>query len=116
MDSSAAHHPTQPTRKAMTKVLVIEDEPAFARILKHALEKEEFAVELAANLKEGQSRASKGDFDVVLTDLHLPEGSAMELADQLHESHPRLPVIVMTAKHTTGTAIQATKFGAYDYF
>jgi len=100
----------------MTRVLIIEDEKVFATLLKQSLEKEGFSIEWAANLNDGQARAESGDFDVVITDLYLPEGTAMNLTDRLHETNPQLPVIVMTAKHTTGTAITATRSGAYDYF
>jgi len=52
---------------------------------------------------------------VVITDLRLPGLSGLELVRQLHESQPRLPIILITAYGTTETAIEAIKFGAYDY-
>jgi DNA-binding NtrC family response regulator len=54
-------------------------------------------------------------FDVVVTDLKLPGLNGLELIRQLHSTKPRLPLILMTAHGTTETAIEATKFGAYDY-
>jgi nitrogen regulation protein NR(I) len=51
----------------------------------------------------------------VLTDLRLPGLGGLELVRQLHESQPRLPVVLMTAHGTIETAIEATKLGAYDY-
>src|SRR5438128_736683 len=102
----------------MTKVLIIEDERSFAKLLKRALEKEDFCVELAATLDAGLARAKSGGFDVVVTDVYLEGRSALDekLTDRLRQLNPHLPVIIMTAKHTTGTAIEATKGGAYDYF
>jgi DNA-binding NtrC family response regulator len=52
---------------------------------------------------------------VVVTDLKLPGLNGLELIRQLHSTKPRLPLILMTAHGTTETAIEATKFGAYDY-
>jgi nitrogen regulation protein NR(I) len=50
-----------------------------------------------------------------LTDLRLPGLGGLELVRQLHETQPRLPVVLMTAHGTIETAIEATKLGAYDY-
>ena len=52
---------------------------------------------------------------MVLTDLRLPGLGGLELVRQLHETQPRLPVVLMTAHGTIETAIEATKLGAYDY-
>src|ERR1700751_2071306 len=100
----------------MTKVLIVEDERAFALLLKRSLEKEDISVELAATFEEGLSRAQSESFEVILTDFYLGSGTALELTSQLRRINPHLPVIIMTAKHTTETAIEATKYGAYDYF
>ena len=100
----------------MTRVLIVEDERAFGALLKRFLEREGFSIEVAATLEEGLARAQSGNFEVVLTDLYLGSGTALELTSQLRKVNPHLPVIIMTAKHTTETAIEATKYGAYDYF
>ncbi len=52
---------------------------------------------------------------MVITDLRLPGLDGLELVRQLHAAQPRLPIILVTAFGTTETAIEATKFGAYDY-
>ncbi|HYV28492.1 MAG TPA: sigma-54 dependent transcriptional regulator, partial [Candidatus Eisenbacteria bacterium] len=57
-----------------------------------------------------------GNFEVVLTDLYLGGNTALDLIARLRNIRPHLPVIIMTAKHTTETAITATQHGAYDYF
>ena len=100
----------------MTRVLIIEDEKSFARLLQRSLEREEIGVELASTLDEGLAGAQTGSFDVVVADLYLGVRNALELIDRVRALNPYLPIIIMTAKHTTGTAIEATKHGAYDYF
>ena len=67
----------------MNRVLVIEDEKYFAKLLKRSLEKEAIDVELAETLEEGLARAQSGDFDVGVSDLYLGVGNAMELTDRL---------------------------------
>jgi nitrogen regulation protein NR(I) len=96
-------------------ILLIEDDSALAESLKRVLADEGHRISLEARGDEGLARATKEEFDLVLTDLRLPGLSGLELVRQLHASKPRLPVILMTAHGTTETAIEATKFGAYEY-
>src|SRR5215472_11184676 len=100
----------------MTRILIVEDERSFAKLLARCLEREGISVEVATSLEQGLARAEQEDFEVVLTDLYLGSGTALELLASLRPSQPHLPVIIMTAKHTTETAIEATRHGAYDYF
>ena len=67
----------------MKRVLVIEDEPFFAKLLKRSLEKEDLQVEIAGNLDEGLARAQSQEFEVVVSDLYLGGRSALELTAQL---------------------------------
>src|SRR5689334_22550514 len=100
----------------MTKVLVVEDDPSFAMLLQRCLEPEGISMEVAPDVEEGLTRALNGDFEVVLTDLYLGGATALDLIPRLRKARPHLPAIIMTAKHTTETAIMATQYGAYDYF
>jgi DNA-binding NtrC family response regulator len=100
----------------MTKVLIVEDEPSFAMVLQRCLQLEEISVQAAPDLEAGLACALDGDFEVILTDLYLGSATALDLIARLRKVRPLLPVIVMTAKHTTETAITATQYGAYDYF
>jgi len=100
----------------MKRILVIEDEKFFAKLVKRCLEKEGFIVESVDSLEDGLACAQSGDHEVVVSDLYLAGRSALELIARLRPVNPHLPVIIMTSKHTTDTAIEATKRGAYDYF
>jgi nitrogen regulation protein NR(I) len=97
------------------KILLIEDDAGITSALKKELQAEGYSVSVAMRGDEGLAKARENDCDVVLTDLKMPGLSGLELIKQLHESKPRLPVIMMTAYGTTETAIEATKLGAYDY-
>jgi nitrogen regulation protein NR(I) len=100
---------------APAKILLIEDDPAIAAALANVLKEEGYPLTLEKRGDEGLSRAQAEPFDVVLTDLKLPGLDGLQLVRQLHSAQPRLPIILITAHGTTETAIEATKFGAYDY-
>src|SRR5438093_666832 len=101
--------------KELPRILLIEDDPAIVTSLQQILAADGYAVSLAKRGDDGLAIAQSQSFDVVVTDLKLPGLSGLELIRQLHTSKPRLPLILMTAHGTTETAIEATKFGAYDY-
>src|ERR1035437_1019806 len=96
-------------------ILLIEDDASLAANLCDVLKGEGFQVTVCSRGDEGLRRASHGECEVVLTDLRLPGLGGLDLVRQLHETQPRLPVVLMTAHGTIETAIEATKLGAYDY-
>jgi two-component system, NtrC family, response regulator len=96
-------------------ILLIEDDPGIRDTLQRVLAEEGHTVAVEKRGDEGLARTARERFNVVLTDLRLPGLSGLELVRQLHAVQPRLPIILITAYGTTETAIEATKFGAYDY-
>ena len=96
------------------RILLIEDDTAMAESLKRLLT-EHYRVETAATAEEGLARTECRDFDVVVTDLQMPGISGLDVIKALHPAKPHLPIVLMTGHHTTDTAIEATKSGAYDY-
>jgi len=96
-------------------ILLIEDDTSLATNLCDVLTEDNFKVTVCNRGDEGLRRANQDECDVVLTDLRLPGLGGLELVNQLHETQPRLPVVLMTAHGTIETAIEATKLGAYDY-
>jgi nitrogen regulation protein NR(I) len=100
---------------AVTHILLIEDDASLAANLSEVLKGDGFKVTVCNRGDDGLRRASNDECDAVLTDLRLPGLGGLELVRQLHDTQPRLPVVLMTAHGTTETAIEATKLGAYDY-
>jgi len=100
---------------AAAHILLIEDDASLATNLHDVLVEDGFTVTVCNRGDEGLRRANSDECDVVLTDLRLPGLGGLELVKQLHETQPRLPVVLMTAHGTIETAIEATKLGAYDY-
>ncbi len=100
---------------AGAKILLIEDDAGITETLQRVLTDEGHEVAIEHRGDDGLARAAKETFNLVITDLRLPGLSGLELVRQLHGAKPRLPIILTTGFGTTETAIEATKFGAYDY-
>ncbi len=100
---------------AATRILLIEDDSGITDTLQRVLVAEGHDVAIEKRGDDGLARAMKDDFNLVITDLKLPGLNGLELVRQLHTAKPRLPIILVTAFGTTQTAIEAMKFGAYDY-
>lgn len=96
-------------------VLLIEDDRTFQRILEGFLTKNKFEVVACASAKEGLAAVTKQDFDLVLLDYRLPDGTGMEVLEQIKHNHPQLPVIIMTSYSDIRTAVKAMKAGAFEY-
>jgi DNA-binding NtrC family response regulator len=97
------------------KILLIEDDAGIAETVQRVLAEEGHEVTVKRHGTEGLAHATGSAVNVVITDLRLPGLNGLELIRRLRAAQPRLPVILITAFGTTDTAIEATKFGAYDY-
>ncbi|MDQ2659292.1 MAG: sigma-54 dependent transcriptional regulator [Verrucomicrobiota bacterium] len=101
--------------KTRARILLVEDDAQIATALTRVLADENYEVTQAADGSKGLALAGSEAFDLVITDFKMPGLTGIELVQRLHDTRPRLPVILMTAHGTTDTAIEATKLGAYDY-
>ena len=98
-----------------TRVLVIEDDPDGRRSLADALEDGGWQVVTAETGQEGIARFADQAFDVVVSDLVLPDIDGLEVLRRVKESHPDVDVIMVTGLSQIDTAVQAMKLGAFDY-
>ncbi|HTG44071.1 MAG TPA: sigma-54 dependent transcriptional regulator [Verrucomicrobiae bacterium] len=101
--------------KQHSKILLVEDDANIAGGLQKVMRTEGYEVVTLDRGDEGLKRALQEDFDVVITDLKLPGLDGLELVKQLHQAKPKLPILLITAHGSTETAIEATKWGAFDY-
>jgi len=101
----------------MTKILIIEDEPAMRAKLEDILELEGFAPLLAANGREGIRLARQEQPDLILCDILMPDmdGHAVLEALREDESTMRIPFVFLTAKGERGDVRQGMELGADDY-
>jgi DNA-binding NtrC family response regulator len=97
------------------RILIVEDRDSLRRMLERALAQEGYAVASAADAQEGIRRAGEGAWDLVLTDLKLPDGSGIDVLAASRRAAPRTPVIVLTGYGTVATAVEAMKLGAFDF-
>jgi len=97
------------------KILLIEDDPGIADTLCRVLAEEGHDVVVKGRGDEGLAHVIAEPVNVVIADLRLPGIGGLELIQRIRTTQPRLPVILITAYGTTDTAIEAAKFGAYDY-
>ncbi|MCW5909900.1 MAG: sigma-54-dependent Fis family transcriptional regulator [Cyclobacteriaceae bacterium] len=96
-------------------ILLIEDDRTFQRILEGFLTKNNYEAVACSTAKEGLAAVSKRDLELVLLDYRLPDGTGMEVLEQIKHNHPQLPVIIMTSYSDIRTAVKAMKAGAFEY-
>ncbi len=96
-------------------ILVIDDEMGIREGCRRALEPAGFTVALAATLQEGQRAIQQGAFDLVLTDVMLPDGRGIDLLGPIQEKDPDLVCVIITGFATIELAVEAMKRGAYDF-
>ena len=98
----------------MSRVLVVEDEPAVRDALGYALRGEGFDVDTADDGESGLRAAQKGDYDVVVLDLMLPKMSGTEVCRRLR-GESAIPIIMLTAKGAELDRVLGLEIGADDY-
>ena len=98
------------------RILLIEDDEAFRRMLQEALEELGHEVAWAGSAEQGIILAREGGFDLVITDVRLPGMSGVDALPLLRQAAPGTDIIVMTAFSDHDTALDATRKGAYDFF
>jgi two-component system nitrogen regulation response regulator GlnG len=99
----------------MPRLLVVDDEAGVCYSFRRLFGSDTVEVVTAQSLAEGRALLQSHPPDVVVLDLQLPDGSGMDLFEDIRARTPRRPVIFITAHGTTGTAIEAMKNGAFDY-
>jgi two-component system nitrogen regulation response regulator GlnG len=99
----------------MAHILVIDDDRSVRHLIAKAFEDSDVQIVPAATAEEGMQLLDKGQFDVVLLDIMLPESSGLDLFERIHKADSKLPVIFITSLSSSETAIKAMTLGAFDY-
>ena len=104
----------------MAKILVIDDERAIRNTLKEILEFEGYTVESAENGRMGLEMALATKYDLIYTDIKMPEMDGMELLQTYRKTVQELgveeaPIVMISGHGTVETAVEALKSGAYDF-
>jgi len=96
-------------------VLLADDDRSIRTVLAHALGRIGCRVRATGSASALWRMVEAGEGDVIVTDVHMPDGDALDLLPAIRKRRPDLPIIVMSAQNTVLTAIRATEVGAYEY-
>ena len=99
----------------MAKILVIDDERSIRNIIGELLEMEGHTVKTAENGLQGYEMIGVEPFDLVISDIKMPEMDGIELLDKLIETHPDTTVVMISGHGSIDTAVECIKKGAFDY-
>jgi two-component system response regulator PilR (NtrC family) len=97
------------------RALIVDDEPDIRELLAITLGRMQIAVTAAADYAEAVQALDEQRFDLVLTDMRLPDGNGLDLVEWLGENRPGVPVAVITAHGNVEAAVRALKLGAFDF-
>ena len=99
----------------MARILLVDDDTTFCLMLKTWLSKRGFQVDEAFSCKEGVNKIKSNKYQVILTDLRLPDEDGIHLLKNAKSLNPAVQVILMTGYADIQTAVLAMKLGAFDY-
>lgn len=99
----------------MEKILIVDDEKNYPKIIGEILENEGYKALTASNGMEALDILNKEIVDIVLTDVKMPGMSGIQLLEKIKQTYPDTPVIIMTAHGSVEQAVQAMHKGAYTF-
>lgn len=104
-----------PLKALMNKVLIVEDDVTFSRILTSFLSRHQYSPSVTHSVQDACAWLTSETAALILLDYRLPDGTGMDLLEFLNTHNIHIPVIMMTGFHDIKTAVQAIKKGAQDY-
>src|SRR5690606_15348094 len=99
----------------MQRILIIEDDVPFCQMLELFLKRKSFAIDATFSATEAKKRLRTQKYDLILTDLRLPDQDGISLVSEFRSDYPETPVVLMTGYTDINTAVKAIKNGAADY-
>lgn len=97
------------------RILIIEDEVSLNKTITEGLNEFNYQTDVAENLKDGEYYISIRNYDLVLVDWMLPDGSGLDIIHQVKNKSPRTAVMVISAKDDAKSEVEALKLGADDF-
>ena len=97
------------------RILVVDDERSMREFLEIFFRSEGYDVTTAGDVASGRLQLESDEFDILITDIQMPDGSGLDLLHAVQENAPETMVVMITAFASTETALAAMKQGAYDY-
>src|SRR5947209_2435593 len=99
----------------MSRLLVVDDEPAMRAALQANFSRRGWQVETASGAKEAITRFRRGRHPLVITDIRMPDGNGIEVMREIQSTSSRTAIILLTAFANVPDAVEAIKKGACDY-
>ena len=99
----------------MATILLIEDDQRIAELIRRSLEEQLFNVTVAFDGIMGKKLATQNRYDLVITDIILPQLNGLELCKRIRSINPDIPIIMLTALGTTDDKVEGFDAGADDY-
>ena len=97
------------------KILIIEDEVEIAKSIMTFLKKEAMTIEHVITLKDAKDYIQMYEYDCLVVDIALPDGSGLEIVKEIKDSYPDTGVIIVSAKDTLEDRVRGLELGADDY-
>ena len=101
--------------KATGCILIVDDDPHFLRVLGRILSGENFQVNAASGATEALDLLRKNRYDVIISDLRMPDNDGLSLLQQIRTAGSEVPVIILTAYGEVDTYLEAMNAGATEY-
>lgn len=101
--------------KALSKILVIDDESGVCEDIKHALASTGYQVVTTTSSQDGLQRIREDGYDLVLLDVMMPDTNSIDLIADIHAHDPEIVCVIITGCATLELAVNAIKRGAYDF-
>jgi DNA-binding response OmpR family regulator len=97
------------------KILFIEDNLRLSELIKKNLETDKFVVDVANTLEDAQNNLTSYDYDLIILDLNLPDGSGEDFLIKIRKKKYKIPVIILTANNNFDVKIKNLNLGADDF-
>lgn len=98
------------------KILIVDDEAEFRKVVKTILEAKKYHVEHVSSAEMALTKLKKNKYNLILTDLVMPEKNGLELLDEIKNYDPAIEVIIVTGYGSIDNAVNAMKKGAFSYY
>ena len=96
-------------------ILIIDDDYSLMRVLVKALSNKDLYIDTSRSISEAWLKVTKKKYDLIITDVMLPDGDGLELVEKVTKINNESKIIVISAKNNLLTAIKSSKLGVFDY-
>lgn len=97
------------------RILIVDDDPYFLRVLSRILSGENFQVKTAEGAAQAAEVLKENSFDVVISDLRLPDGDGLSILQQVRKGGREVPVVILTAYGEVDSYLEAMNAGVTEY-